>query len=85
MTHHHHHNGEGSSGLSFEERMIKLLEHWIKHNDDHAGNYRDWAAKAETAHMARVASLLEDAAVMTAQISEKFEAAARHIREARDQ
>ena len=34
--HAHDHAHQTHDTLSFEEKMIKLLEHWIKHNDDHA-------------------------------------------------
>ena len=84
MTHHHHHHHnhdhEIVSTLSFDEKMIKLLEHWVKHNDDHAETYRDWAKKAKEKNMDEAGSLLEDAAEMTLEISKKFEEAARIIR-----
>ena len=83
MTHHHHHHDhdhEIVSTLSFDEKMIKLLEHWVKHNDDHAETYRDWAKKAKEKNMDEAGSLLEDAAEMTLEISKKFEEAARIIR-----
>ncbi len=76
MTHHHKHDHEIQSTLSFDEKMIKLLEHWIKHNDDHAQTYRDWAQKAKEKNMRKASSLLEDAAEMTLMISKKFEEAA---------
>jgi len=76
MTHHHKHDHEIQSTLSFDEKMIKLLEHWIKHNDDHAQTYRDWAQKAKKKNMREASSLLEDAAEMTLMISKKFEEAA---------
>jgi len=76
MTHHHKHDHEIQSTLSFDEKMIKLLEHWIKHNDDHAQTYRDWAQKAKEKNMREASSLLEDAAEMTLMISKKFEEAA---------
>ena len=76
MTHHHKHNHEIQSPLTFDEKMIKLLEHWIKHNDDHAETYRDWAQKAKEKNMIEASSLLEDAAEMTLMISKKFEEAA---------
>ncbi|MDX2498136.1 MAG: hypothetical protein QNL11_09570 [Desulfobacterales bacterium] len=75
MTHHHH-DHEIQSTLTFDEKMIKLLEHWIKHNDDHAQTYRDWAQKAKEKNMRKASSLLEDAAEMTLMISKKFEEAA---------
>jgi len=85
MTHHHHHHHhdhdhEIESTLSFDEKMIKLLEHWVKHNDDHAETYRGWAKKAKEKNMDETGSLLEDAAEMTLEISKKFEEAARIIR-----
>jgi len=82
MTHHHHHDHDHEivSTLSFDENMIKLLEHWVKHNDDHAETYRDWAKKAKEKNMDEAGSLLEDAAEMTLEISKKFEEAARIIR-----
>jgi hypothetical protein len=62
---HHQHNHEILSTLSFDEKMIKLLKHWIKHNDVHAATYRDWAQKAKQKGKDETASLLEDAAAMT--------------------
>jgi hypothetical protein len=77
MTHHHQqHDHELQSTLSFDEKMIKLLEHWIKHNDDHAGTYRNWAQKAKEKNMPEASSLIEDAAEMTLMISKNFEEAA---------
>ena len=71
---HHHDHAQPSDGtLSFEDKMIKLLEHWIKHNDDHADSYRDWARKAQSHGMAEAGELLSDVAEMTAGITGKFE------------
>jgi hypothetical protein len=78
MTHHHH-DHEMQSSLSFDEKMIKLLEHWIKHNDDHAQTYRDWAQKAKEKNRIKSALMLEDAAEMTLSISKKFELAIKFI------
>ena len=79
MTHHHKHDVQ--SILSFDEKMIKLLEHWIKHNDDHAQTYRDWAQKAKEKNKNKAALMLEDAAKMTLSISRKFESAIKLIDE----
>ena len=80
MTHHHH-DHEIQSTLTFEEKMIKLLEHWIRHNSDHAQTYKDWAKKAKEKRKLRAALLLEDAAETTLSISNKFEAALKCIDE----
>ena len=71
--HHHHHHTE--STLSFEEKLQTLLTHWINHNNDHAKNYGDWAAK--TAHAGRddVAALLKEASDKTNDISAAFQKA----------
>ncbi|NNG02100.1 MAG: hypothetical protein HKM93_22135 [Desulfobacteraceae bacterium] len=75
---HHHHDSEDSSGVekTFDERLVVLLDHWIKHNDDHARNYMDWGRKAEEHQLSGVGALLNEAAEMTRAISEKFEKAA---------
>ena len=76
-NHEHHHNTETS--LTFEEKMIKLLKHWIKHNEDHAVTYREWAEKATTANMTEIPSLLDDAAKMNISINKKLEEALKII------
>ncbi|MBW2338715.1 MAG: hypothetical protein JRF47_18585 [Deltaproteobacteria bacterium] len=45
--HHHHHEHDSHGELSFDEKIEKMLSHWIKHNEDHASNYRNWAEKAK--------------------------------------
>jgi hypothetical protein len=52
-----------------------MLNHWIKHNEDHALNYRNWAEKAKTNGKDEAAVLLEEAAEMPLATNEKFEAA----------
>ena len=80
MTQHQHDNHhETVSILSFDEKIIKLLEHWIKHNNDHAKTYMDWAKKLKDNDMNKIGSLLEDAIHMTAQINQKFEEALKFI------
>ena len=48
---------------------------WIKHNEDHASNYMNWAENAKANGKSRAAGLLEEAAHMSLAINEKFEAA----------
>jgi len=80
MSQNHHHHHEIQSTLSFNEKLIKLLEHWIKHNEDHAKTYKDWAVKAKEKNMVGADFLLEDSAEMTMLINKKFEEAAKLIR-----
>ena len=74
MSHHHSHH-ESHSELSFEEKVIKLLEHWLKHNDDHAGTYRQWAGRTREAGLDHIARIMESAAETTAGITREFEKA----------
>jgi hypothetical protein len=80
--HHHHHDHdhdhhETKSTLSLDEKLIKLLEHWIKHNESHVETYRDWAQKAKADNMDKVSALIEEAADLTGPINKKFEEAAK--------
>jgi hypothetical protein len=74
-TDHHHHNHDSHEEMPFDDKLIKLLNHWIKHNEDHALNYRNWAEKAKANDKGHAAELLEEAADMSLTINEKFEAA----------
>ena len=83
-NHHHHdhghdHHHETKSTLSLDEKLIKLLENWIRHNESHAETYRDWAKKAKADDMAKVSALIKEAADMTGSINRKFKEAARLV------
>ena len=75
-NHHHDHHHESQTAMSFEEKLVKLFEHWVKHNNDHAGTYREWAKRAKENDMAQICALLEDAADITLSLNKKFEEAA---------
>lgn len=68
---HHHHDHEPAQ-MPFPEKMRKLLDHWIKHNDDHASTYQGWANQARQHQLARVAVLIEEAAAMSLAVNERF-------------
>jgi hypothetical protein len=72
---HHQHGHDSHGALSFDSKLVKLLDHWIKHNEEHALNYRNWAQKAKANDKADAGVLLEEAAEMSLAINEKFEAA----------
>lgn len=80
--HHHHHHGhahEDPGEMPFEEKMKKMIAHWIRHNADHVATYRDWAGRARENHMDAVADLLEKAAHEAETQNETFEAALAQI------
>ncbi|MBW1892279.1 MAG: hypothetical protein JRI91_01090 [Deltaproteobacteria bacterium] len=72
---HHHHDHEIKSELTFDEKLEKLLSHWIKHNEDHAETYREWMAKAEDNGLANIGKILLEAADLTLQINSKLKEA----------
>ena len=82
MDHHHHHENEepGAHGpLSTKGKLSKLLEYWIKHNEDHVRTYLEWSRRAREEVSQEVSSLLEEAAQMTVSMNEKFKQASEKL------
>ncbi len=77
MAHSHDHSED--QGMSFEEKMKKLLHHWTHHNQDHAKTYTDWAEKASAKGLDEVAELLKEAAGMNIKMNDIFNKAAELI------
>ena len=77
--HHEHHAGDRETSLSFDQKLVKRLQHWISHNDDHAGTYREWARRTADSGMPSVSNLLEEAAQITMEISRKLDEAIRSV------
>ena len=75
MSHHHDHSHETDPELPFAEKLGKILEHWLKHNEDHAKTYRAWAGRARENGMTSAADHLEAAARKTLEIGNTFQAA----------
>ena len=85
MSHHDHqhprgHHGNSPAELSFDEKLIKLLEHWIRHNQEHAKTYGDWAEKAAADSKGEVSILLNEAVSLSMDLNRKFEKALTKMR-----
>ena len=85
MSHHDHQHNSGHkdnppAALAFDEKLIKLLEHWIRHNQEHAQTYSDWAEKAAADSKREVAILLEEAVSLSMDLRRKFELALTKMR-----
>lgn len=68
MSHHHDrhtHDHNNHATLSDKEKLIKMIDHWIQHNLEHANSYRDWAERAKDLGQAEVAKILEKIATET--------------------
>ena len=72
---HHNDNHETTAAIPFDKKMVKLFEHWINHNTDHAETYREWAKKAKDNDMEKVSVLFNQAAEKTGEISRIFKEA----------
>lgn len=82
MGHHHnghHHESHEAKELTFTEKAAKLLDHWRRHNEDHAGNYHRWADEFRHHQLSEAATLLESAAELTRQINQILEEATRLV------
>ncbi len=81
MNHHHHEDThiEDQGTLSEKEKLGKLLEYWIKHNEEHAQTYLEWSKKADTESLKDVVSLLEEASDLTISINKLFKEAVKRL------
>jgi rubrerythrin len=78
---HHHGHSNKHAPLSFSEKLEKLLNHWIQHNDHHIGDYQKWAQEARENSQTEVADLLESAAELTDAISDRFREATKKVKQ----
>lgn len=84
--HHDEHHGsateESSTTLSETDKLIKMVEHWIHHGEDHARSYREWAKRANNMGLEQVYSILEEVASITESQSENLEKVLKLLRRA---
>jgi hypothetical protein len=78
--HHHHHYQNTESELTVLEKAVKMIEHWIKHNQDHSKTYREWADKLKKENLPDAAALIDEVAAIHDGINEKFQQAGELIR-----
>ncbi|MFO7751612.1 MAG: hypothetical protein R6V41_00680 [Desulfobacteraceae bacterium] len=82
MTTEHQHNHHSdrqdhdeTGELPFEEKLARLFEHWIDHNESHKATYFSWAEKAANENMPETAASLKEAAALSGMINEKIKKA----------
>ena len=88
MSHHHsgheqhsHDHHDSGDELTSMQKLAMLLEHWMKHNENHAQTYREWAHKAAALAMHDVRARIEEAMELTLAANRKFEQALKRVRE----
>ncbi len=73
--HHHHHDHapeHGVQSVSELEKLRKITDHWIAHNEEHARSYRLWADRAREAGQQEPAEILEQIAADMAEQNKKL-------------
>jgi hypothetical protein len=71
--HDHHHQGQAHShgpgggeapaaAITPTEKLTRMVEHWLHHNEEHARSFIDWADRARSMGQAAVAVLIDDVA-----------------------
>ena len=76
---HHHHARHSEDELAFPRKLEKLLDHWIRHNEDHAQSYRQWAERCREQKLEALAASLEHIAAMNLEINQQMAAARKLI------
>ena len=54
------------------KKLRILLDHWVKHNEDHAREYRNWATKMEAKGLKNLAQYLKNASSNTLDANKDF-------------
>jgi len=84
MSHRHSHHGHdhhSHAALSDKEKLIKMIDHWIQHNLEHANSYREWAGRAKDLGEAEVAQILEEIGRQTTLQNKNMEKALKLLKE----
>ncbi len=74
-SHHGHEKSESHGALSEADKLTKIVEHWIRHNEEHAKSYRDWADRARDMGREEVYMILDEVATGTQAQSKNLEKA----------
>jgi hypothetical protein len=77
--HDHDHHHDHGKGMGFEDKLIRRLDHWAKHNHEHAQAYRQWAGQARDAKHTQIADLLDELAAQSALAAVKLEGALNNL------
>jgi hypothetical protein len=62
-------------------RLMKLIEHWAEHNDEHSQRYNESAAEAEDLGLTGVAEEMREAHLKAAEVSMYLRSALTKIKE----
>ncbi len=96
-THSHPHNhGDGSSHnhnqqqnstadeLTTEQKLERLLNHWIAHNESHKETFITWAERAGNDSLDQIALKLEKAGQLSGEITLQLEDALKKLKNSKE-
>jgi hypothetical protein len=62
MGHVHNHSHEEGGGMNKDEKTLRvLLVHWVKHNDNHVEDFKQWSEKARKMGKGEAADYIDKA------------------------
>ncbi len=76
--HHGHHHGKeerahsDSKPLTEHDKLLRMLEHWLRHNEEHATSYEMWSGRAKSLGEEEVQALLMEMANEARRQNEKL-------------
>jgi hypothetical protein len=72
-THSHEHGAEKEAVAVTEiEKLKKMTQYWISHNEEHARSYRLWAGRARDAGYEKPGEILEQIASEVVRLNERL-------------
>ncbi len=63
------HRHSYSDQLTLEQKLEKLVTHWIDHNNSHKETFHTWAARAKEEGLVGVAEKIQEAAALSDQVT----------------
>ena len=76
MSNEHEHKHDHTSGEHADlDKLRVLLPHWIKHNEEHAASFENWAAKARVLGQEETAQRIEESVQQMAACNQALAAA----------
>lgn len=78
--HSHSHDHGHSHELTLEQKLMKLFEHWIDHNNSHKDTFFTWAERAKEAGLEDVAKNIETAGKLSEDVTAQLEAALKGLK-----
>ena len=53
------HEEKSQGQLAMPDKLLKMVQFWVHHNEEHARSYRDWAGRAREMGLAEIGVILE--------------------------